>query len=190
MDLKQHAAELARFWLHDNAVIIDTETTGLTETDEIVEISVINCHGNTLLDTLVRPAGEINPAAQAVHGITLAETADSPTFDQVLPELLCVIQGKTVVMYNSSYDARLIQQSAMKRGCIAPTLYPHCAMKTYAKFYGQWDDYRENWKWQSLDKAARQCGVTVDGNAHRALTDCHTTLGVIKAMAAYHPAAA
>lgn len=81
MDLKQHAAELARFWLHDNAVIIDTETTGLTDTDEIVEISVINCHGTTLLDTLIRPSSEINPAAQAVHGITLAETADAPTFE-------------------------------------------------------------------------------------------------------------
>lgn len=190
MDTKQLAADLARFWISDNAIIIDTETTGLSITDEIVEISAIDCQGNVLLDTLVQPAGEIGEEAAAIHGITHQMTHSSPTFDQILGDLAGIVHDRTVVMYNANFDGRLIYQSARRYGLRAPNMSAHCAMNAYARFFGQWDHSRNRWRWQSLTNAAHQMGVAIEGNAHRALTDCQTTLGIIKAMAGYRPNAA
>lgn len=190
MTIKQLAADMARFWLQDNAVIIDTETTGLGPTDEIVEISAIDCEGNVLLDTLVHPVGEISPEAQAVHHITEDQLADAPYFNHVLPDLQGITHNRTVVMFNSAFDARLIMQSARMHGFPGPRISPHCAMVNYARFHGEWDHQRDRYRWQSLEKAAAQMGVQVDGNAHRALTDCRTTLALIQAMAAFRPVAA
>ncbi|QDP58639.1 MAG: putative exodeoxyribonuclease [Prokaryotic dsDNA virus sp.] len=188
MDLKQLAADMAKFWISENAIIIDTETTGLSNTDEIVEISAIDCQGNLLLDTMVRPMGEISEEARAVHGISEQDCAHSPWFDQVLGDLTGIIHNRTVVMYNAAFDSRLIHQSAVRHNRTAPRMSAHCAMNNYARFHGEWDNKRGRYKWQSLENAARQMGVAIEGNAHRALTDCQTTLGVIKAIAAYTPA--
>src|SRR5690606_37121994 len=46
----------ARAWLAANALILDTETTGLDADAEVVELAVIDCAGAVLLDTLVRPS--------------------------------------------------------------------------------------------------------------------------------------
>lgn len=190
MSVKQLAADMARFWLQDNAIIIDTETTGLSTTDEIVEISALDCEGNVLLDTLVRPLGDISYEAQRVHGITLQDTAGAPSFDQILPDLAGIIHNRTVVMFNANFDTRLIDQSARLHGKYTPRMNAHCAMHNYARFHGQWDDNRNQWKWQSLENAAWQMNIQVSGNAHRALTDCRTTLALIQAMADYQPNAA
>lgn len=53
-----------------NYIILDTETTGLDNTAEIVEISVINDQGEVLLDTLIKPTKPIPGDATAIHGIT------------------------------------------------------------------------------------------------------------------------
>lgn len=53
-----------------NALILDTETTGLDGDAEVVELAVIDCAGSVPLDTLVRPIGPIPVEAAAIHGIT------------------------------------------------------------------------------------------------------------------------
>lgn len=190
MDMKLLAADMARFWIQENAIIIDTETTGLSSTDEIVEISALDCRGNVLLDTLVCPAGEISPEAQAVHGISFADTRYSPGFYQVLSDLIGIVHNRIVVAYNAPFDIRMIHQSAKRHGYAAPRMTSHCAMNNYARFHGEWDQKRNQWKWQSLANAAKQMGITVEGDAHRTLTDCQTTLKLIQAVAAYQPEAA
>lgn len=57
----------ARVWglMHvRRTVVIDTETTDLQ--GQICELSIIDAHGKTLLDTLVRPCCPISAGAGAV----------------------------------------------------------------------------------------------------------------------------
>ena len=70
-------------WLDANALILDTETTGLDDDAEVVELAVIDCAGTVLLDTLVRPSGPVPAEAAAIHGITDAMLADAPTWSEI-----------------------------------------------------------------------------------------------------------
>lgn len=40
---------------HDGWLIIDTETTGIAPTDEVIQIGVLAADGSTVFDSLVRP---------------------------------------------------------------------------------------------------------------------------------------
>ncbi|EJD6704594.1 3'-5' exonuclease [Serratia marcescens] len=177
----------AQQWIDDNCLILDTETTGLGDDAEIVEITVIDTAGKPLLNTLVKPKSVIPVSAIAIHGITNEMVNDAPSWPEVCSELYPMISGRKVVIYNSGYDTRVIDQTNEDWGITEhlniewPTF--ECAMLAYAEFYGQKSD-RGGYKWQKLTAAAEQQGVVIEGTPHRALSDCLTTLGIIKAMAA------
>jgi hypothetical protein len=89
------------------AVILDTETTDLD--GYAVEIAVVDAAtGDTLLDTLVNPGCPIQPGARAVHGISDADVAAAPLLADVLPRLLAVTRGRTVLAYNAAFDNDVI----------------------------------------------------------------------------------
>ncbi|MFQ0827138.1 3'-5' exonuclease [Serratia fonticola] len=180
----------AQQWLDNNCLILDTETTGLGEDAEIVEITIINSHGSILLNTLVKPTVSIPAEATAIHGITDEMVKDAPRWMDIHGEFCHLIAGKPVVTYNANYDIRLINQTAKLWGLedqlfdLPKPITISCAMIVYAEHYGATDPRRGGFKWQKLTAAAEQQGVKIQGAAHRALSDCLTTLGVIKAMAA------
>ncbi|MER3008314.1 3'-5' exonuclease [Serratia nematodiphila] len=177
----------AQQWLRENCLILDTETTGLGEDAEIVEVTIIDTAGRVLLNTLVKPRSVIPASATAIHGITNEMVATAPSWPHVCRSLYDIISGRKVVIYNSDFDTRILDQTNDDWGITIhfkierPTF--ECAMLAYAEFYGQ-NSERGGYKWQKLTAAAEQQGVIIEGTPHRALSDCLTTLGVIKAMAA------
>lgn len=177
----------AQQWLRENCLIMDTETTGLGEDAEIVEVTIIDTDGQVLLNTLVKPRSVIPASATAIHGITNEMVATAPSWPHVCRSLYDIISGRKVVIYNSDFDTRILDQTNDDWGITIhfkierPTF--ECAMLAYAEFYGQ-NSERGGYKWQKLTAAAEQQGVIIEGTPHRALSDCLTTLGVIKAMAA------
>jgi|GEM_PF-872095 len=86
------------------AVVIDTETTGLSGV--VVEIAVIDAAtGDVLLDTLVNPDGvPVEDGARAIHRISDDELAAAPGWEQVLPRFLAATGGKRLLAYNASFD--------------------------------------------------------------------------------------
>lgn len=184
---KLSAKQRAKRWLKNNYLILDTETTGLGDDAEIIEISIIDCTGKIFLDTLVKPLKSIPAAATAIHGITNDMVADAPTWRDIHYQFVALSNDRTLLIYNASFDSRLIFQTAATNNCPVPEkkyiFDAECVMKTYAEYYGQWDQKRNKFKWQRLANAAEQQGVVIDGTPHRALADCKTTLGVIRAMA-------
>lgn len=191
-DNKLMAVTTARQWLGGSCLILDTETTGLDGDAEIVEIAIINGRGDVILDTLIKPSKSIPDEATAIHGITDEMVANAPRWSEVHHGVCGLIaRSGGFVAYNSQYDARLINQTAVISGeftceyeAAVINVSHDCAMLLYAEFYGQWDDHRSNYKWQRLTAAAEQQGIKVIGQPHRALADCLLTLGVIKAIAA------
>lgn len=184
---RQLAIDWAAAALADEAaVILDTETTGLGDFDQVIEVSVIDIHGNILLNTLCRHNLERVPqAASQVHGITDEVLATAPTFAEIYEELKRILQrASRVIVYNAAYDARMIEQTMngwqLSNFESAPF---DCAMLAYAAFAGEWNDYYGNYRWQRLTSAVSRLGADTNG-AHRALDDARMALAVIRGMAA------
>ena len=185
--VRQAAIETARTWVTKDFVILDTETTGLYSPARIVEISCIDREGNVLVDSLVNPGIPIPADASAIHGISDADVADRPSFSDLWPLVWDAVRNADcVLIYNASYDCRLLRQSLEGHEAAlaqAGQLKYGCIMELYAQFYGQYSEYHGSYTWQKLVNAVGQCGLHMDGTAHRALADTRASLAVLKYMA-------
>lgn len=169
----------------NNWVILDTETTGLT-TGEIVQIAILGQNG-VLLDSLCKPQYGIPLEASRIHGITEDMVADAPTFDLLAPTIQQLLQGKDVIVYNATYDRKMLHQSAEAVG-IAKIDWKTfsnwvCAMLAYAEFWGDFNEYYGNYRWQKLTRAMEQQGLEIS-QAHNALGDCLMTMQLVDLMTA------
>ena len=173
-------------------VLLDTETTGLDNQAEVVQIGVLGPDGRTLLDTLVRPAGPIPRDASRIHGITGEMVAGAPAFAAVHAELQARLGGATVVCYNAAFDRRLLDQTARMHRCPPLAARWDCAMEQYARFTGRWSASRGKFLYVPLPRnspgsSGSSGGAGSAGSAsgfHRAINDCLATLEVIRQMAA------
>lgn len=170
------AIEKARQLWAQKPVFLDTETTGLHDSAEIVEISVIDHQGEVLLDTLVRPRRRIPPDAVLVHGITDEMVREAPTWLHVWPQVEEALRERHVGIYNAEFDLRMMKQSHLLNGLPwrPPTRNFFCIMKLYSDFYGAS-------RWQKLESAGRQCGLALP-NSHRAREDSLLARAVFECM--------
>ena len=174
----------AQALLEQRPVYFDTETTGTTTSSEIIEIGIVDSDGNILLETLVKPRGGIDPDAQRIHGISPKDVATAPPWTQVWPQVEAVLKGCKIGAYNSDFDLRMLKQSN-QRSWIPWTLEDSdffCIMKLYARFYGEWDSRRGSYRWQSLEFAGRQAGISLP-NSHRAYDDALLARALLEYMA-------
>ena len=177
-----------------NAVIIDTETTGLGQFDEVCEVSIIDAlQGNVLFSSLICPAKPIPLDATRIHGIAYDDVRYSPSILDVWSQIESALSGREVLIYNSDFDVRLLLQSVRYSGCNASviasqeqffsSLTVNCVMHWYAEFWGAVNPLHGTFAWQKLANACAQQGVDVsDLNAHRALADCEMTRRLIHAV--------
>ncbi len=77
-----------------NVCIVDTETTGLGNDAEVVEITVLSTRGEVLFDSLVRPRCPVPPAATAVHHLDDTAVLDAPRFIDLYGLLTAVLRRR------------------------------------------------------------------------------------------------
>jgi DNA polymerase-3 subunit epsilon len=154
--------------------IWDTETTGLGDTDEIIQIAIIEPNGSIVFETLLNPVKRrISSEAKAIHGLDLKKLKDAPTYGDIAPELRDILHGKLVVAYNAKFEFKMLIQTAAKHKPVVDYKFTmKCAMESYSQFVGIWSDYHRNYTWQKLP-----------GATHNAVEDCRATLKIIKEMA-------
>ena len=103
------------------AVVFDTETTGVSGQDRIVSLAAIP------LDAGLRPAGPglhlvfnpgrpSHPRARAVHGLADAFLARQPSFAAHADEIRALLHGRVLVAHNLSFDVRMLAQEAAALG--------------------------------------------------------------------------
>jgi DNA polymerase-3 subunit epsilon len=181
---RHNAIQEARLLLESNPIYLDTETTGLHQSAEVIEIGIINDQGEILFEQRIRPRGKIDPAAARLHGITLDMLAGAPPWEQVWPQAEAVLLDKMVGVYNVEFDLRLIRQSNqrtwMRSSLVESNFFD--IMKLYARYFGDWDSYRQSFRYQSLEMAGRQCGIGLP-NSHGAVDDCLLTRALLHYMA-------
>lgn len=164
-----------------DVVYLDTETTGRSSLDRICSIGIVAQDGTVALDVLVNPGKPIPAGATAIHGITDEMVADAPTWEEsVGAEVMKLISGRTVVIYNRGYDEPILQEHNRRLGWHEIEADWRCAMLAYSEYDGAIGNYG-SLKWHKLDIAAANWGI--DPGGHRAVSDAETTRRVVHAMA-------
>lgn len=170
-----------------NALVLDTETTGLDNKAEILQIGIVTLNGDELFNSLVQPAKARRwSEAMQIHGISWRDVKDAPTIGQLADDLRCILDGRLVAIYNASFDTRMLHQSIRVDG--ATNQYQwlldqdwewECVMEAYAEYWGERNRRYGGYRWQSLTKACQQQDLRVS-NAHNALGDAKLTAALIR----------
>lgn len=161
-----HAAALLR---RDDTLILDTETTDLD--GYCLELSIIRARtGAVLLNTVIAPRAPISPQAISVHRITAADLTGAPTWTDLAPRIIEILHGRTVLAYNSAFDAAVLDREWVRAGVPAPSVRWECLHRLRLR-------YQRTARWQRL------------GGGHRALGDCLAARELLHAIAAGRPTA-
>jgi hypothetical protein len=148
-----------------NALIIDTETTGLPEkipNVEIIELSAINARGEVEFDSLFKPSIRI-PNAK-IHHITDNMVRKSPTIAEKWDDICKMMQGRIIVTYNAKFDREVFHTTSELYGLKLPDCQWHCAMQAWWAF----NDFPY---------------TKLPDSQHRALGDAKAALKLIQEMA-------
>ena len=153
----------------------DLETTGTDpSTDRIVEICLMAPGGRAKV-WRVNPGLPIPAGATAVHGITDADVADAPLFEEIAPEVQRYVDGAILLGYNSrTFDTPLLHAELRRAG------QPGIRMETVQEI-----DVMRIWKAMepnSLSGAVRRWLGRPHEGAHSAREDVRATLEIWKAM--------
>lgn len=165
-------------------VVLDSETTGLGDLDQVIELSIIGSREEIKINQRFLPNVRISAEASAVHGIKKESLAGAPEFPDKFENIKSILtkKGTRVVIYNSDFDLRILSQTCKAFGLPTEWLCEVnaiCAMQLAASAYGATNQYGTI----SLANAVIRAGVKWRGKAHSALADTLATLDVVREIA-------
>jgi len=144
-------ARLAELAVADDWLIVDTETTGLDQTAEIIQIGIVDAAGEVLVNQLIRPGVTIPAEATSVHGLDDTTVSGAPTWANAYPEVFGLLNGRRLLAYNADFDARMIRQTCRRHGTAVPAWAGwDCIMELTAAYIGDWSDHWQDFRWNTL----------------------------------------
>ena len=155
--------------------ILDTETTGLEDNDEILQLSIINGLGDICYNSYYKPIYKKEwPEAEKVNHITPEKVKDCNLFiEACIPAFEIIEQGQAIVGYNLPFDLRMIKNNRASALLPAGIKYIDCmpAMKKLITA-----------PWVSLVTASKHFNYQPTGDFHDSIEDCRATLHVFKSL--------
>lgn len=168
---------------HDpkKVIVIDTETTGFNPyDDELVQISIIDGNGTELFNRYTCPQKSKEwPDAEKVNGISFERVKNCPAPAYYAHQITDIVQdAEIIISYNGlQFDIPFLEAI----GVIFPNQEKVKfldVMFDYAEYCGDWNEYKQEYRWKKLIDAAASFGYTY--KAHDSLNDCQATLFVAK----------
>ena len=146
---------------------LDTETTGLSPIGggKICELAIsITQNGQTQeeFSTLLNPQIPMMPEVIAIHGITNEMVKDAPTFAEILPRVVSLLDGCVLVAHNADFDLSFLKAEFETCGMNFPP-YPVIDTLKLARKSGRFKSNR-------LGNIAQELGISCAG-WHRAMAD-------------------
>lgn len=156
-------------------IAFDTETTGTNpDKDRIVEITLAE-PDRPARTWRINPEMRIPPGATEIHGIRDEDVANEPTFATLAPILESMLEGATLIGYNSrSFDTLILDaelRRAGRKGLPLDTLREIDVMRIWQALEPR-----------SLTGASRRWLRRDHKDAHSSAADVRTTLDVLQAM--------
>lgn len=173
-------------WVDCVVAFIDTETTGTDPTkDRIIEIGVVLSQHGVITrreSWLLDPGFPIPAESTAVHGIKDEDVRGKPTFAQIFPELLAVLQGAIPAAYNAEFDRNFFRAEVARLESVPTALGP--ALRREVEWLDPLVFAREIYKDEqsrALGEMAQRLGITLE-RAHRATDDAEAAMLVLLAL--------
>lgn len=159
-------------------IIVDTETTGLHPEidDDLLQVSIIDTHGNTLFNSLIRPHLLTSwDDAMEINHITPEMVKDAPEIVDVRRQIQDIFDNAdTIIGYNTWFDLEFLRACGNIRPLIDTQIID--VMQDYA-------EHMQLHKWAKLVDAAYSMGFDWSNlPAHNSLNDCLATLYIYKKM--------
>lgn len=153
--------------LDSDAVIVDTETTGLLgySRAEVIELAIITMKGEVVYKSRFRPRYKIPRRTTDIHGITNEDVEGKPVFKDEYSNIMESLHSKVAIAYKADFDKGVIERTCRLYKLETPECRWECAMHTYRAF-------QESGKWLPLPNSK-----------HSALDDCKAVLKLIRRMA-------
>ena len=167
----------------EKILCFDVETTGLSrEEDEILQLSIVDGTGKTVFNEYIKPTHhESWDGAEAIHGISPSDVADKPTIEEYRDIINDIFKdAKLLVGYNNIYfDNAFLKKAGIQ---YPEDIKMYDVMLKFAPIYGEWNEMRQDYKWQKLAKCAEYYGFHGDGQFHDSLEDVRATLYCFNSM--------
>ena len=167
----------------DKILFFDVETTGLSrEEDEILQLSIVDGTGKIVFNEYIKPTRhESWDGAEAIHGISPSDVADKLTIEEYRDTLNDIFKDvQLLVGYNNIYfDNAFLKEAGIQ---IPEDAKMYDVMLKFAPIYGEWNEMRQDYKWQKLAKCAEYYGFHGDGQFHDSLEDVRATLHCFNSM--------
>ena len=103
-----------------NAVVMDTETTGLDPANaRVIEIGAVRLTGGRIADApplrrLVRPDIPIPADSTRIHGFDDAAVADAPRFAAAWPELAGYFDNTVLIGHSIGFDLAVLERECAR----------------------------------------------------------------------------
>lgn len=93
---------------------LDTETTGLANSDQVIQVAVVDYHGNCLYSSYVNhPKVPMHPVAQSIHKIPPKVLQSAPEWPAIREALYAVLaKADKIYAHNAQFDLKLLTQTA------------------------------------------------------------------------------
>lgn len=159
--------------------VFDCETTGTdTAVDEIVSLAVVRLDGDgtetARYTSLVRPSRPIPAEASAVHGIDDDDVAGAPSFGEIAPRLLQLLDGAVLVAHNAAFDLAMLRQAIHRVGLAYEPTGVACTLEAFRLLEPHATSHR-------LEAICERHGVALD-DAHEALGDVLATAALLRVL--------
>ncbi|WP_406831685.1 exonuclease domain-containing protein [Pedococcus sp. KACC 23699] len=150
--------------------MLDVETTGLSpRSDRVIEVGVVLLDGNGQREhewtSRINPQGPVG--ATHIHGITDADVAHAPTFEQLAPHLAGLLHGRALVAHNARFDSSFMRYEFGRANWSWPIVPTLCTLEASWHYMPHLDRRR-------LVDCCWAAGVNLDGG-HSALVDARAT---------------
>jgi len=121
VELKSHDLLIKKIKLDiKREVIFDTETTGISNKDKIVEISFIEVidgiKTGRSYQSFFNPLIKISKGAYEVHKITNEDVKNAPLFREKAEEIIKFIGSSNLVAHNAKFDMGMINRELINSG--------------------------------------------------------------------------
>ena len=95
--------------------------------------------------------------------------------------MLALLTDRRVIVYNASYDRRMVQQCCDANLLLPPVCAWECAMQRYAEYAGERSQWGRAFRRHKLEVAAGAFGIVPGG--HRARADADVCRQLVQRMA-------